>query len=58
MDIVKVRELKKDAEEQINKIISDFINETGTRVKDIDYDIVENIGGDVVGVYTILIVEV
>lgn len=58
MNIAKVRELKKDAEEQINKIISDFMNETGARVKDIDYDIVENIGGDVMGVYTKLIVEV
>ncbi len=53
-----IRELKLDAEQQIQRVIADFINETGLDVQDMEYNTVFNPDGDLVSYLIRLIVEV
>ena len=58
MDLVMVRELKLDAERQIQRVIGDFMNETSLDVQEMLYDTVVNPCGEVVSYHVRLIVEV
>lgn len=58
MDIVMIRELKQDAEQQIQRVIADFMNETKMDVQEVIYDTVLNPCGEVVSYHVTLVVEV
>ena len=58
MDLVMIRELKLDAERQIQQVIADFMDETGLDVQDMEYDAMYNPVGEVVSYHVRLIVEV
>jgi len=45
MDIKEIKELKKEAENQISKIIEDFQNKSSLVVKDIDYNFILDMTG-------------
>lgn len=58
MDLVMIQELKLDAEQQIQRVIADFMNETGLDVQEMLYDTVMNPCGEVVSYHVRLVVEV
>ena len=58
MDLVMIRELKLDAEQQIQRVIGDFMNEIGLDVQDMEYDAMYNPVGEVVSYHVRLVVEV
>ena len=45
MDIKEIKELKKEVESQISKIIEDFQERSSLVVKDIDYTFVQDLTG-------------
>ena len=58
MDLVMIQELKLHAEQQIQRVIADFMNETGLDVQEMLYDTVTNPCGEVVSYHVRLVVEV